>query len=61
MKMKDIGKYVAMILVFGATGLTLFTRNVRVVDVLGLFASGAVVGIFVERIIVALRTKQEPK
>ena len=59
--MKDIGKYVAMILVFGATGLTLFTRNVRVVDVLGLFASGAVVGIFVERIIVALRTKQEPK
>jgi hypothetical protein len=57
--MKDIGRYIVLIIIFGATGLTVFTKEARAVDVVGLLATGAVVGISVERMIAALKGKQK--
>ena len=42
--MKSGGRNFAFIIVFGGLGLTQFSENVRTVQVIGLFASGAVVG-----------------
>jgi hypothetical protein len=58
MKMKLVGRNVALMAVFGVLGLTQFTENVRTVQVLGLFASGIVVGAAWTRIVVALTAKK---
>ncbi len=56
--MKLVGLNVALMVVFGGLGLTQFTENVRIVQVLGLFASGAVVGAAWTRIVAALTAKK---
>jgi hypothetical protein len=58
MDMKLVGRNVAFIVVFGVLGLTQFTENVRTVQVLGLFASGAVVGAAWIRIVASLTAKR---
>jgi hypothetical protein len=58
MKMKLVGKNVALLLMFGGLGLTQFSENVMTVQVLGLFASGAVVGSALARISAALTAKR---
>lgn len=58
MKMKLVGLNVALMAVFGVLGLTQFTENVRTVQVLGLFASGIVVGAAWTRIVTALTAKR---
>jgi CHASE1-domain containing sensor protein len=58
MKMKLVGRNVALMVVFGVLGLTQFTENVRTVQVLGLFVSGVVVGGAWTRIVSALTEKR---
>ena len=53
-----VTRNIALLLVFGAVGLTIFAENVRTVQVLGLLACGAVVGAALTSIIHALRSKQ---
>jgi hypothetical protein len=55
MQMKLIWRNVALMIVFGAIGLTMFTENVRTVQILGLFACGAGFGASLAGIIVAFR------
>jgi len=50
---------VALIIVFCAVGFILFTENIRTVQILGLFACGAVVGASLANIKVALKTKKK--
>lgn len=59
MRMKIIVRNVALIVVFGVVGLTQFTENVRTVQILGLLASGVIIGSSLAMIIVALRAKQK--
>jgi len=49
---------VALIVVFVAVGLTMFTENVRTVQIVGLFACGAVVGAAFTAIVSAFKSKQ---
>ncbi len=59
MSMKSILiRNIALMVVFGAVGLTMFTENVRTVQILGLFASGVVFGVALAAIISAFRSKQ---
>jgi site-specific recombinase len=59
MNMKPILiRNIALMVVFGAVGLTMFTENVRTVQILGLFASGVVFGVSLAAIISAYRSKQ---
>jgi hypothetical protein len=59
MSMKSILiRNIALMVVFGAVGLTMFTENVRTVQILGLFASGVVFGVSLAAIISAFRSKQ---
>jgi len=50
---------VALIIVFCAVGFILFTENIRTVQILGLFACGAVVGASLTNIILALKAKNK--
>ena len=59
MRTKLIGMNVALMAVFGTLGLTQFSENVRTVQILGLFSSGAVVGSSLVVIISALRAKRQ--
>jgi hypothetical protein len=58
MNRKLVRRNVALIIVFGVLGLTQFSENVRTVQVLGLFASGVVVGAAWTRIVAALTAKK---
>ncbi len=58
MNMKLIIRNIALMVVFGAGGLTVFTENVRTVQIIGLFATGVVFGVSLASIISALRSKQ---
>lgn len=58
MQTRSIWRNIALMIVFAAIGFTMFTENVRTVQILGLFATGAVVGVSLARIIDALRGKQ---
>lgn len=49
---------IALMLVFGAVGLTTFTENVRTVQILGLFSSGLVCGVSLASLIFAFRSRQ---
>ena len=59
MKSRSMGTSIALIIVFGIAGLTQFTENVRTVQVLGLFASGAVIGASLATMIAAVRAKRK--
>jgi hypothetical protein len=59
MRTKLIARNVVLIVVFGVIGLTQFTENVRTVQILGLLASGAIIGSSLAMIIVALKAKQK--
>ena len=59
MNKNPIIRNVALIVVFCAVGFVLFTENVRTVQILGLFACGAVAGASLTNIRVALKTKKK--
>jgi hypothetical protein len=59
MSMKLGGKNVILMMVFAAIGLIQFAENVRTVQVLGLFASGALFGVSMGMIITAFKTRQK--
>ena len=59
MNKRPVIRSIALITVFCAVGLILFTENVRIVQILGLFACGAVVGASLTKLIVAFKTKQK--
>lgn len=59
MNLKVIGSNLALMIVFAAIGLTLFTENVRNVQILGLFASGAVFGASLATIIGVVRARRK--
>ncbi|HEY2394440.1 MAG TPA: hypothetical protein VGH81_00465 [Rudaea sp.] len=59
MNMKPIiFRNIALMLVFGAVGLTMFTENVRAVQIVGLLGCGGVFGAALTTIVFALRSKQ---
>lgn len=55
MNRKSIGYNAAVMVVFGLVGFMMFTENVRTVQIIGLFASGAVFGVSFGRMLEALR------
>ena len=55
MKTKLIVTNVAIMVVFGISGLIFFTEGVRTVQIVGLFASGAVFGASLATLISALK------
>jgi len=57
MKNRTIIQRFAIIIVFCAVGFTLFTENVRPVQIFGLFACGAVVGASLAHIMLGLKKK----
>ena len=59
MNKNPIVRNIALIIVFCAVGFIEFTENVRVVQIVGLFASGAVVGALLTNLRVALKTKKK--
>jgi len=59
MKSRGIGSNLAIMIVFIAVGLTMFTEGVRTVQILGLMASGAAAGAGLTRLIEGLRSKAE--
>ena len=61
MKKKSVGRNVAIVIIFAIIGLTQFTDNVRAVQVLGLFASGVVVGVSATVAIFMYKTNPESK
>jgi site-specific recombinase len=59
MNMKPIiVRNIALMVVFGVIALTMFTENVRTVQIVGLLACGAVFGAALTAIIFALKSKQ---
>jgi hypothetical protein len=58
MKKRTTTLNIALIVVFCAIGFILFTENVRLVQIIGLFACGAIFGASLTNIIVALRGKK---
>lgn len=57
MSTNPIVRNIALIIVFCAVGFIEFTENVRLVQILGLFATGMIVGALLTNIRFALRTK----
>jgi hypothetical protein len=49
---------IALMVVFGAVGLTMFTENVRTVQIVGLLGCGAVVGAAFTAIVHAFKSKE---
>lgn len=58
MKKRPIIRNIALIIVFCAVGLILFTENVSTAQILGLFACGAVVGASLTNIVNELKLKR---
>jgi hypothetical protein len=59
MQMNVIWRNVALMVAFGAMGLTMFTENVRTVQILGLFACGGVFGAGLTSIVTAIRGREK--
>jgi hypothetical protein len=59
MNTRVVWSSVAMMIVFTAIGLTMFTENVRNVQILGLFATGVVFGVSLARIVAAFRARRK--
>jgi hypothetical protein len=53
-----IVRNIALIIVFGVIALTMFTENVRTVQIVGLLACGAVFGAALTAIISAFKSKK---
>jgi hypothetical protein len=58
MRMNAIWRNIALMVTFGAVAMLLFTENVRTVQILGLFACGAVFGAGLTSIVTAIRGRQ---
>jgi len=58
MQMNVIWKNVGLMVTFGAVALLMFTDNVRTVQILGLFACGAVFGAGLTNIVATIRGRQ---
>lgn len=58
MNKRTFGANIALMVVFGAIGLTLFTENVRTVQILGLFICGAIFGAALAGIVSAFRSRR---
>ena len=58
MNTRLIGMNIALMVIFGAVGLSMFTENMRTVQIVGLFSSGVVFGVSLAAIISALKSKQ---
>jgi hypothetical protein len=59
MQMNVIWRNVALMVAFGAMAWLMFTENVRTVQILGLFACGAVFGAGLTSIVAAIRGRQK--
>ena len=59
MKMNLLGRNIALIILFAIVGVTQFTENVRTVQIVGLVASGAVIGSSLAAIITAFKAKHK--
>ncbi len=59
MSTKFVGANIALMLVFAAIGLTHFSEYVRTVQIIGLFASGALFGVALGTISMAIRARQK--
>jgi len=57
-KTKAAWRNIALMVVIGAAGLTQFTENVRAVQVLGLLATGAMFGVALSTLFVALKLRK---
>jgi flagellar motor component MotA len=53
-----IARNIALMVVFGVTALSMFTENVRTVQIIGLFACGAVFGAALSAIVSTFKSKQ---
>lgn len=60
MNNRSIFRNITLIIVFCAVGIVLFTENVRLVQIIGLFACGMVMGVSLDQIVQTLRKKQQP-
>lgn len=58
MNNKGVGINVGIMVVFAIVGLTQFTENVRAVQILGLFASGAAFGAALGALITTFKAKR---
>ncbi len=61
MKQRLIWSNLGIMVLFTLIGLTRFADNVRPVQVIGLFASGAAFGASLVALITALRARRNPK
>ena len=59
MKNRSLLQNLAIMIIFPAIGLVEFTEGVRTVQILGLLASGAVFGVFLSRVLMALKKKED--
>lgn len=59
MRGKPIIRSTALIIVFLAVAFVLFTENVRTVQIIGLLACGAVIGVSLTNIIVELKLRKK--
>jgi hypothetical protein len=59
MQMNVIWRNVALMVAFGAMAWLMFTENVRTVQILGLFACGAVFGAGLTSIVTVLRGRKK--
>lgn len=59
MKRQSHIRDLAIMVIFPASGLFMFTENVRNVDILGLLASGAVFGIYLSRLLMNIRAQKK--
>ncbi len=61
MTKRPIVRNITLMAVFCAVGVTLFTENVRTVQIIGLLACGAIIGASLTNIIVTLKSKNKKK
>ncbi len=59
MNQKLVWRNVVLMVVFGSLGLTQFTENVRMVQVVGLLASGAAFGVALTSLFIAFRARKQ--
>jgi hypothetical protein len=53
-----VGRNIAMMVVFGVIGLTMFAENVRTVQIVGLLGCGAVIGVAFTSIVAAFKANR---
>jgi hypothetical protein len=58
MNSRSILQNLAVMIIFPAIGVTMFTEGVRTVQILGLMASGAVFGVYLARLLMTLKARK---